>query len=64
MNDGGKNERHLMSEIRNNRVGLSWEWIGLKVEGEVEGYSYFCLKCSLYGRDLLDNRIGRLHTNF
>ena len=46
------------------RVGLSWEWIALKVEGEGEGYSWFCLKCSLYGCDFLDNRIGRLHTNF
>ena len=24
------------------RVGLSWKWIGLKVEMEGEGYSYFC----------------------
>ena len=59
------NTDNAMHDIR---VDPSWEWIGLKVEGEVEreveGYSYFCLKCSLYGCDLLDNRIGRLHTNF
>ena len=36
----------------------------LKVEGEGEGYSSFCIKCPLYGCDLLDNRISRLHTNF
>ena len=46
------------------RVGLSWEWIGLKVEREGEGYSSFCLKCFLTWCDILDNRIGRLHTNF
>ena len=31
---------------------------------KAEGYSYFCITCSLYGCDLLDNCIGRLHTNF
>ena len=46
----------------NLRVDLSWEWIVLKVE--MEGYSSFCITCSLYGCDILDNRIGRLHTNF
>ena len=51
-------------EIRALRVGPSWEWIELKVEGEGEGYSFFCFKCTLHGSDLLDNRIGRLHTNF
>ena len=31
---------------------------------EVEGYSFFALNVPLHGRDLLDNYIGRLHTNF
>ena len=64
-------KNHISDQSKNaikillkKRVGLSWEWIGLKVEVEGEGYSYFCIKYSLYGCDLLDNRIGRLHTNF
>ena len=35
-----------------------------KIGVEVEGYRSFCLNVSLHGCDLLDNRIGRLHTNF
>ena len=51
------------------RVGPPWEWIGLKVEGEVEGYSYFCLKCSFYnsparfwvqGKNLFRSRVIKL----
>ena len=36
------------------------------MEGEREVYSTFCFKWTLTwpGCDLLDNQIGRLHTNF
>ena len=30
----------------------------------MEGYSFFALNVPSHGCDLIDNRIGRLHTNF
>ena len=50
----------------NIRVGLSWqksewEW---KEKEKGKGIAIFALNVPLHGFDLLDNRIGRLHTNF
>ena len=45
-------------------LGLSWAKIGVEGEVEGEGYSSIALNVTLYGCDLLDNRIGSLHTNF
>ena len=50
--------------IRKYRVGLSLQKSEWECEWKEKGIALFALNVSLLGCDLLDNRIGRLHTNF
>ena len=47
-----------------NRVGLSWQKSEWKWKEKGKGIALFALNVHSHGCDLLDNRIGRLHTNF
>ena len=54
----------MFNIYQSRRVGLSWQKLEWEWKEKGKGIAFFALNVQLHGCDLLDNRIGRQHTNF